>query len=110
MLPFGLDVAIPFIGQIGIIEIVLAVLGGIFGFIMGSSIRSAIKYIVVIALFIGVLVFIGIMQTDVLVRLAEMAVVLRPLIPDIIGMELLQSASLPLIGFVLGFAWGAFKG
>jgi len=104
-------IVLPIIGGIGVVEIVVSFILGIFGYVLGGSIKSGIKYVFLFIAVLAVLIFFGLMTTDILSRVTEVVSALKGLLPSFMpSTSILQTLSLPLVAFVVGFSWGVLKG
>jgi hypothetical protein len=102
---------IPIFGAIGTTEIVVTCIAGVFGYVIGSGLKSSMKYVVAFFAVIVVLVALGLVGTPVLAKLAEMFAALGPIIPTFEGgLGVVSAMSLPLTAFGATAAWGLLKG
>jgi len=103
-------ISLPFVGTIGVIDVLVTLITFVFGYIIGNSLKTSLKYILAIVVIIAAFVFFGFISADILGRLSEIIIQIKPLIPDLMGISsFFQTISLPLVGLVAGFVYGAVK-
>jgi len=105
------ELDLPLLGKITIAGGFVSIVLFIIGYFIGSSIKSGLKYALVFFAFIIILVFMGFVGSDVLKKITEVVVGLKPLYEKYLNVEnVIGTLSLPIMAFVTGCLFGWFRG
>jgi len=95
---------IPFIGDIGTGTLVLGGVAALIGYIIGSQLKSALKFAIIILIVAGV---VGLITPTIMSQLAEIIAALKPLYENYLNTT---NLSIGTLGFFCGFVVGILKG
>jgi len=103
-------VTLPFLGTVTLEGGVLALILFFLGYILGSGIKNAFKYVLIFVLFMVGLAVLGYLPTNILQRVAEVFSALKPLASEM-GLNIFKgTVNMSLISFLTGLAIGLWRG
>lgn len=97
---------VPMFGDVPTTVLVVVGFAGLFGYIMGSQIKTAVKLILILAL--GAMFF-GLINPQSIRSLAELYVSVKPVLDDMLA-RFSGSLEPSLLAFGAGFAIGLWRG
>jgi hypothetical protein len=95
---------IPFIGEVGTGTLVLGGVAALIGYVIGSQLKSALKFAIIILIVAGV---VGLITPAMMGQLAEIIAALKPLYENYLNTA---NFSVGTLGFFIGFVIGLWKG
>jgi len=102
---------VPFIGEVTAVSGIMTVVLFAIGYMVGTSIKSGIKFGMVALLLIVVMYAGGILGADVIKNIVEIVSFLKPMMSNMVGEgSFVMQMSLQFTSFLAGFLIGVFKG